>query len=126
MIDRVVEWKPFKKVVAIKNVSMNEQFFTGHFPLKPVMPGGLIIEAMAQASILLFSVNRDIEAGKNISYYLGNVKVRFLNPVFPGDQLEITVEPVKLLSTSGIVKAQVKVLDKEIAKGELGLSLKDE
>lgn len=124
MIDRVIEIEPAKKVVAIKNVSVNEQFFAGHFPGRPVMPGVLIIEAMAQASIILFYTAKGNSSDKKTSYYLGNVKMRFLNPVKPGDQMRITVEPVKMLSNVAIVSATANVGDKEIARGEIALSAK--
>lgn len=125
LIDRVVELDPGKKVVAVKNVSFNEGFFGGHFPGKPVMPGVLIIEAMAQAAIMLFCAQAR-EGQKKLSYYLGSVKVRFLQPVTPGDQLKITVEPVKIISGAAIVRASVEVADKEAANGELTFSVKEE
>jgi len=124
MIDRVLEHEPGKKVVALKNVTVNEEFFSGHFPQKRIMPGVLIIEAMAQAAIVLFYAEDSQD--KQIAYYLGAVKVRFLNPVFPGDQLKITVEPVKAISAAAIVNAVVVAGDKEVARGELSFSAKEE
>jgi len=123
MIDRVLELEPQKKVVAVKNVSFNEGFFSGHFPGKPVMPGVLIIEAMAQSSIMLFYSGQ--QEDRKRSYYLGAVKVKFTNPVFPGDQLKITVEAVKVISNAALVNATACVGDKEIAKGELSFSAKE-
>ncbi|MDD5595396.1 MAG: 3-hydroxyacyl-ACP dehydratase FabZ [Candidatus Omnitrophica bacterium] len=125
MIDRVIELDPGKKVVAIKNVTINEKFFAGHFPAHPVMPGVLIIESMAQASIMLFCDNPQTPPESHATYYLSSVKVRFLNPVFPGDQLRITVEPVKVISNAAIVNAVAQVGDKEVAKGELSFSIKE-
>jgi 3-hydroxyacyl-[acyl-carrier-protein] dehydratase len=124
MIDRVVELEPGKKVVALKNVSFNEGFFSGHFPGKPIMPGVLIIEAMAQAAIMLFYQAKDTAADKQPSYYLASVKARFLNPVSPGDQLRVVVEPVKVISTAAIVKAVAEVGGKEVASAELSFSVK--
>ncbi|MFA5155932.1 MAG: 3-hydroxyacyl-ACP dehydratase FabZ [Candidatus Omnitrophota bacterium] len=124
MIDRVLELEPRKKAVAIKNVSINESFFSGHFPGKPVMPGVLIIEAMAQTMIMLFHEEAAAPKEKAAVYYLGSVKVKFLSPVFPGDQLKITVEPLKILSGAGIVSAVAEVAGKEVAKGELSFSAK--
>ena len=125
LIDRVVELEPQKKIVAIKNVTINEEFFEGHFPDKPIMPGVLIIEAMAQASIVLFGADKSETEAKNMSYYLGSVKARFLQPVYPGDQLKITVEPVKVISGAAIVNAVACVGDKEVAKAELSFSAKE-
>lgn len=119
MIDRVLGLDPGKKIVALKNVSMNEPFFPGHFPGEPIMPGVMMVEAMAQASIILFSANTQGDASNKTHYYLGSVKMRFLHPVVPGDQLKIVIEPVKIISTAGIVKAQAFVADKEVACGEL-------
>jgi 3-hydroxyacyl-[acyl-carrier-protein] dehydratase len=119
MIDRVLELEPGKKIVALKNVSMNEPFFPGHFPGNPIMPGVMMVEAMAQASIILFSAHTQGDASSKTHYYLGSVKMRFLHPVVPGDQLKIFIEPVKIISTAGIVKAQAFVAEKEVACGEL-------
>jgi len=124
MIDRVLELEPGKKVVAVKNVSYNEEFFAGHFPGRPIMPGVLIIEAMAQAAIVLFYGYKNTE-GKKLSYYLGSVKMRFLAPVFPGEQMKITVEPVKLMSRAAIVNAVARVDDKDVARGEIIISMKE-
>ena len=126
MIDRVLELEPQKKIVAIKNVTINDDFFVGHFPDKPIMPGVLIIEAMAQASIILFYKNQKGSEEPKISYYLGSVKIRFLNPVFPADQLKITVEPIKMVTGAAIVNAIACVGEKEVAKGELSFSVKEE
>jgi len=125
MIDRVLELDPGKKVVAIKNVTYNEEFFAGHFPGRPIMPGVLIIEAMAQSAIILFYGYKNTE-GKKLSYYLGSVKMRFLAPVFPGEQLKITIEPIKLLSRAAIVSAVARVEDKDVARGEIIISIKEE
>lgn len=126
MIDKVIEFQPLKKVVAVKNVSMNEGYFGGHFPGKPVMPGVLIIEAMAQGAIMLFYNNDSAEKSSQKSFYLGAVKARFMHPVFPGDQLKISIEPVKILSHSAIVDACVWVEDKEVANAQISFSVKDE
>lgn len=124
LIDRVIEFLPQKKVTAVKNVSINEGFFEGHFPAQPVMPGVLIIEAMAQAAIILF-YREDAPERHNPRYYLGSVKAKFLSPVFPGDQLLISVEPVKIISGAAIVSAVASVAAKVVAKAELSFSVKD-
>lgn len=124
MIDRVLELEPGKKITAVKNITFNEEFFSGHFPGNPIMPGVLIVEAMAQASIILFHQTKNKQNEKPLTYYLGSVKVRFSHPVTPGDQLVIAVEPLKILSNAAVVKARAKVQDKEVASGELSFIAK--
>ncbi len=127
MIDRVLDVEPWKHVVAVKNISGNDMVFLGHFPDKAVMPGALIIEAMAQAAIILFAVGTDKpEAGKKPLYYLGSVKARFLHPAVPGDQLRIRVENVKTLPTGAYVSGEAFVEDRKIAEAELVFSVKHE
>lgn len=88
LVDRVLECEPGRRLLAIKNVTYNEPFFQGHFPELPIMPGVLIIEAMAQATGLLASESAPDVLGKGMVYYLvGLDKVRFKRPVVPGDQL---------------------------------------
>ncbi len=118
MIDRVVECEPLKRVVALKNVSYTEAFFAGHFPGTSVFPGVLLVEAMAQASIVLVASAR-ADAPERGTFYLGAVKARFLRPVVPGDQVRIVVEPEKLVSGKGIVKAQAFVGDAEVAGAQI-------
>ena len=124
MIDKVVECIPNEKLTAIKNVSTNEQFFQGHFPGEQVMPGVLIIEAMAQAGCVYFYYSKNLQ-GKELVYYLAKIDARFLHPVVPGDQLRIDVSSVKLLPKIGVVRAEVKVEDKLVAEAEITLSIKD-
>ena len=126
MLDRVLELEEGKKAVALKNVSINDGFFLGHFPERPIMPGVMIIEAMAQASIILFCASLGKAKGQKTVYYLGAVKAKFLHPVIPGDQLKITVEPLKMVSGAAIVKASAEVEDKKVAEGELVFSAKEE
>lgn len=126
MIDRVLELEPGKKITALKNISINEGFFSGHFPGQPVMPGVLIIEAMAQAAIIMLYSPQESPVEKKTSYYLASVKVRFLHPLTAGDQLKIQVEPIKVISGAGIVKASAEANGKEVASGELSFSVKHE
>lgn len=126
MIDRVLELEPGKRAVAIKNVSMNEWYFSGHFPEKAVMPGVLIIEAMAQAAIILFSAPGEDARPAKKSYYLGAVKVRFLHLVLPGDQLKIEVKAVKVVANAALVDASAEVGGEEAARAEISFSIKDE
>jgi len=127
MIDKVVELEPEKHVVAVKNVSGNEEFFQGHFPEKPVMPGALILEAMAQTAIILFATAKEKpEAGRKPIYYFGSVKARFLQTVVPGDQMKIKVENVKSLPSGAYVSGEAFVGDKKVSEAELVFSVKDE
>lgn len=121
-IDRVLEFEKGKRLVALKNVTINEAYFHGHFPLSPVMPGVLLIEAMGQAGILFLNLNvyDNLAEIKNADiYYLCSVKARFLHPVTPGDQVIVEVTPVKVAKDSGIIKAIAKVNGKEVARAEL-------
>ncbi len=92
LIDRVREFEAGKRIVALKNVTVNEPFFPGHFPYRPIMPGVLILEAMAQAaSILGFRTMGTKPTEKSLYFYAGIDNARFKRPVVPGDQLEIEV-----------------------------------
>jgi beta-hydroxyacyl-ACP dehydratase FabZ len=127
MIDRVLEIKPGKYAVAIKNISMNEAFIQGHFPEKAVMPGALILEAMAQAAIVLFAVeSKSTQGDKKPLYYFGSVKARFLHPAVPGDQLKIRVENVKSLPNGAYVSGEAFVGDNKTAEADLVFSVKHE
>lgn len=96
LIDRVLELVPGERIKALKNVTVNEQFFTGHFPHHPVMPGVLVIEAMAQAAAVLSYKTRDVKPDANtVAYFAGIDNVRFKRPVLPGDQLVFDVTLVK-------------------------------
>ena len=118
-IDEVIEIDGTQKVVAVKYINKNESFFQGHFPDKPVMPGVLIIEAMAQASIILYSIVKPKIAGTHPDYYLGKVKAEFLSPVFPGDKLVLEINSAKITDEAGVVDALARVGDKIIAKANL-------
>ncbi len=92
MVDRVLECEPGKRIVALKNVSVNEPYFPGHFPLRPVMPGVLSLEAMAQAAAILVFRTLDVKPDeKAVYYYAGIDNARFKRPVEPGDQLAVEV-----------------------------------
>jgi 3-hydroxyacyl-[acyl-carrier-protein] dehydratase len=127
MLDKVLEIEPGKYAIAIKNVSGNEGYMQGHFPEKAIMPGALILEAMAQAAIVLFATEKKPESnGKKPLYYFGSAKARFLHPAVPGDQIKIRVENVKSLPTGAYVSGGAFVGDKKIAEGELVFSVKNE
>lgn len=98
LIDRILELEPEKRIVALKNVTINEPFFQGHFPETPIMPGVLIIEAMAQTGGLLVVESFSLEKDGSLFYFTGMDKVRFRKPVTPGDQLRLEVELLKVRS----------------------------
>ena len=96
MIDRILEVIPREKIVALKNVTINEPFFQGHFPDSPIMPGVLIIEAMAQAGAVLAAKSLDREFHDSLIYFMGIDKVKFRKPVTPGDQVIFELKFLKL------------------------------
>ncbi|MBA7548194.1 3-hydroxyacyl-[acyl-carrier-protein] dehydratase FabZ [subsurface metagenome] len=116
LVDKILEQEE-NKIVGVKNVTINEPFFQGHFPEHPVMPGVLIIEAMAQTGgVLMFS--KEETKGK-IPLFAGIDKARFKKPVYPGDQLIIKVEIVKMVIGVAKAKAEVYVDDNLVAFAEL-------
>ncbi|MEB0138537.1 MULTISPECIES: 3-hydroxyacyl-ACP dehydratase FabZ [unclassified Undibacterium] len=120
LVDRVLDWEEGKSITAIKNVTANEEFFNGHFPNKPVMPGVLMIEALAQtAAILSFLTMGQKPDEKTIVYFLGIDGARFKRPVEPGDQLKMEIEVIKV--ARGIWKYKAKgTVDGQLAvEGEL-------
>ena len=121
LVDRVIELVPDKSAVAIKNVTINEPFFQGHFPGHPVMPGVLIVEAMAQAAGLLTQISSRLKGTTGSPlFYLAKVdNARFNAPVVPGDQLRLEVELKRLLRSMGLFEARTIVNGKEVASCEL-------
>lgn len=124
MIDRVIEIDPGIRVVAIKNLSITESFFRGHFPDQPVMPGVLMTEAMAQASIILYWSKYKDELKRMPTYYLGSVNVKFKKPVVPGDQLVIESKATKIIPKAGFVEVKVSVNNVVVAQGEATFAVK--
>jgi 3-hydroxyacyl-[acyl-carrier-protein] dehydratase len=119
LVDRVVEIEPGKRIVGIKNVTYNEPFFPGHFPRRPIMPGVLIVEAMAQAAgVLAFKSMPEEEQGKPV-YFLGIDNVRFRKPVTPGDQLRLELEITKHRQAIWGFKGKASVDGKLVAEAEL-------
>ena len=118
LIDRVIELVPGEKIVAIKNVTINEPYFTGHFPQNPIMPGVLIVEAMGQAGGVL--VLSDIVSGKkpDAVYFMGFDHVRFRKPVTPGDQLILNVTMLKKRAKAMKMSAMATVDEKLVAEAE--------
>ncbi|OBV41472.1 3-hydroxyacyl-ACP dehydratase FabZ [Janthinobacterium psychrotolerans] len=97
LVDRVLTWEANKSITAIKNVTVNEEFFQGHFPHKPVMPGVLMIEALAQTAALLSFLTMGVKPDENsVVYFVGIDNARFKRPVEPGDQLKMDVEILRV------------------------------
>ena len=97
LVDRVLTWESGKTITAIKNVTVNEEFFQGHFPHKPVMPGVLMIEALAQTAALLSFLTMGVKPDENsVVYFVGIDNARFKRPVEPGDQLKMDVEILRV------------------------------
>ncbi len=121
LVDRVIELEDGKHAVGIKNVTMNDYFFQGHFPNRPVMPGVLIVEAMAQVAGILMLSQKE-HRGK-LAYFLGIDKVRFRKPVLPGDQLRLEVKVGKLRTKTGEMHTQALVQGKVVAEANLIFAL---
>ena len=119
LVDRVIELVPDDRIIAMKNVTMNEPFFMGHFPGQPVMPGVLIIEALAQAGgILAYNSGTTDNSGKLI-YFMGMDKVRFRKPVVPGDQLIFETKILKWRSKVAKMAGTASVDNQLVAEAEL-------
>ncbi len=119
LVDRIVEIEPEKRIVGIKNVTYNEPFFPGHFPGRPIMPGVLIVEAMAQAAgVLVFKSLPEEKYGQAV-FFLGIDNVRFRKPVIPGDQLRLEVEITKHRQAIWGFKGKALVDGKLVAEAEL-------
>ena len=126
LIDRVLSCDPGKELVAIKNVTMNEPHFSGHFPNFPVMPGVLIVEAMAQASAILAFKSFDLERSANSVYlFVGIDKARFKKPVTPGDQLVIKAQIVRNLRGIWKFTGQAFVEDDLVSEAALMCTMRD-
>jgi len=126
LIDRVIDYRPDDYLVALKNVSYNEPFFNGHFPIRPVMPGVLIVEAMAQATGLLAMESRPDEVGeKGLYYFVGIDKARFKRPVEPGDQLVLEVHLRTVRRGIWMFSGEARVDDKVVATANLMCTARD-
>ncbi len=120
LVDRVLNCVPGESLVALKNVSFNEPFFQGHFPDRPIMPGVLIIEALAQATgILAFITTNTRPTEQSLYYFVGIDNARFKQPVIPGDQLILEVEVTRVIKTVWKFHAVAKVSDKVVASADL-------
>lgn len=124
MLDRVIAFEPRKRIVCIKNVTINEPFFQGHFPGAPIMPGVLILEAMAQAGALMIMKefpNHD----EKLIFFTGVEGAKFRHPVTPGDQLRLDVEVLKFRLNAGRMQGQAFVGDKLACEATLSCAIVD-
>jgi 3-hydroxyacyl-[acyl-carrier-protein] dehydratase len=125
LVDRILEMEAGKRIVGIKNVTINEPFFQGHFPGSPIMPGVLIIEAMAQTwGILVFSSEPAMAGSKNI-LFLGIDNARFRKPVYPGDQLRFELQAINLKRSIWKFKGEAFVNGELVAEAELMATIAD-
>jgi 3-hydroxyacyl-[acyl-carrier-protein] dehydratase len=124
LVDRIIEYVPGKRAVGIKNVTFNEPHFQGHFPGRPLMPGVLIVEAMAQVGGIILTQMPDIPKGLFI--FAGIDKVRFRRPVVPGDRLTLIAETIKIKSRFGKMQGYAEVDGERAAEGEMLFSMLDE
>jgi beta-hydroxyacyl-ACP dehydratase FabZ len=125
LVDRVIKVIPDDKIIALKNVTISEPFFQGHFPGKPVMPGVLIIEAMAQAGGILAYLTAPPDKRNRLIYFMGMDKVRFRKMVFPGDQIILEAEILKFRTKVAKMSGTATVDDQLVAEAELMASFGD-
>ncbi len=119
LVDRIINLELGKRIEGLKNVTINEPFFQGHFPGRPIMPGVLIVEAMAQVGGILALLSTPENLGNPALFLLGMDKVRFRQPVIPGDQLQIMVQVLRSGKKFWKMKAQALVNQTLVAEGEV-------
>jgi len=126
LVDRVLECEAGKRIVALKNVTINEPFFPGHFPHHPIMPGVMLIEAMAQAAaILAFESSKLRPDDKSVVYFLGIDEARFKSPVVPGDQLVLEARIERHLKGVWRFAAEARVGERLVAVAKMMCALRD-
>lgn len=125
LVDRIIEMIPGERVVALKNVTFNEPFFQGHFPEMPVMPGVLIVEAMAQAGGVLYLSSFPKPETDYVFYFMGIDKARFRKPVIPGDQVIFELELLKARRRAIKMSGRALVDNQRVAEAELLATIGD-
>ena len=126
LVDRVLEVEPGKSIHAYKNITMNEPYFVGHFPHHPVMPGVLIMEALAQAAGILSFKTMDAKSDANsVFYFVGIDECRFKKPVMPGDQLHLHIDIVRQMRGIWKYKAEARVDGQVVAEATLMCAKRD-
>lgn len=125
MVDKVIEWEDNKRIVGIKNVTINEPFFQGHFPKYPVMPGVLIIEALAQTAGALCVSHAGRTNIPQIVYFMGIDKAKFRKPVVPGDQLHLHVKKLRSRGPVWRFYGEARVNDQVVAEAEISAMIVD-
>ncbi len=123
LVDRILDWIPDQRMTGLKNVTINEPFFQGHFPGAPIMPGVLILEAMAQVGGVLAIASLPEANEKTLMYFMGLDKVKFRKPVVPGDQLILEVELTKARGKVSKLSGKAKVDEKLVAEAQLMATL---
>ena len=127
LVDRVLECRPGESIRALKNVTYNEPFFPGHFPGRPVMPGVMIIEALAQVAGILCFITADVIPDENTRFYFVAIdKARFRRPVVPGDQLLLTAQLERSLKGIWRFSTRALVGDQEVAHADMMIALGSE
>ncbi len=119
LVDRIIALEPGKRIVGLKNVSINEPFFQGHFPGRPIMPGVLIVESLAQVGGILALLSTPENMGNPSIYLMGLDKVRFRQPVVPGDQLRLEVETLRSGKKFWKMDGKAYVNDTLVMEGEM-------
>jgi 3-hydroxyacyl-[acyl-carrier-protein] dehydratase len=126
LVDRVLELEPGKRILALKNVTINEPFFPGHFPHHPVMPGVMVIEAMAQAAaILAFKSGERLPDENSVVYFVGIDEARFKSPVVPGDQLMLHARIDRYLKGIWKFSTEARVGERVAAVAKMMCALRD-
>ena len=125
LVDRIIELETGKRIIGLKNVSINEPFFPGHFPGHPVMPGVLIIEAMAQVACVLAILSSDESVRSKVTYFAGIDHAKFRKPVFPGDQLRLELEAVNCKRGIWYFNSRAFVDGKLVTEAELKAAFAD-